>query len=695
MVKPPLAARRPFQHQAHGQRRDDPWHWLRDDRRSDEAVLNYLTLENRYTQDVLAPLASLRRTLEKELVGRVIRDDESVPYRRGYFEYFSRVSGDLEYPVFLRRSLDRDADAQEILDCNQRAEGHPYYELGDLAVSDDHRWLAVTEDRLGRGLYALTLLDLETGREVDPQIDGIDDGVAWSSDGRFLFYVRKDPETLLPNEVWRHRLGQIGESDQLLRREDDPAFYTSISRGTSRQYLYIHHGSTLSDEVWWLDAGEPESSFQLFAPRRPGHEYGVDDRDGRFFVHSNLRHENFELFEAERGAFGEPERWRALIEADDQVLLEDFALFENRLVVAGRRDGLPALRVFPLDGDTPWAVGTDGLQADERPCYFLDDNGLDQPALRFGVTSLTRPYEIYDLDLESRRASLRKRSEVGGGYNAAGYASERRHISAGDGSRIPVSLVYRREGPALTERPLLVYGYGAYGSCIDPEFSRSRLSLLDRDVIFAIAHVRGGEDLGRHWYHAGRREHKPNTFSDFIAVLRGLPDAGIGDRSRVFAMGGSAGGLLIGAVINQAPEPLCGAIAQVPFVDVLTTMEDADIPLTSGEYDEWGDPADAADYARMAAWSPYDNVSRQAYPHLLVTAGLHDGQVQYWEPAKWVAKLRAMKVDHRLLLLHTEMSAGHGGVSGRYRQFEEQALEYAFLLGLCEQPEGWPACDEP
>ncbi|MEM6937429.1 MAG: S9 family peptidase, partial [Pseudomonadota bacterium] len=661
-AKPPLAARKPFRHPAHGGWRDDPWHWLRDDSRTDEAVLDHLSAENRYTEAALAPLAGLRRTLEQELIGRVIRDDESVPYRRGPFEYFTRVSGDLEYPVFLRRSLQPNAPEQVILDCNQRAQGHPYYELGDLACSDDHRWLAITEDRLGRGLYALTLLDLETGGEVDPKIEGIDDGVAWSADGRYLFYVKKDPETLLPNEVWRHRLGRPAATDQLCRREADPAFYTSVSRGTSREYLYIHHGSTLSDEVWWLAADEPEAAFQLFAPRRAGHEYGVDDRDGRFFVHSNLRHENFELFEAERSAFSTPEQWQPLIVAHDQVLLEDFALMESRVVVAERRDGLPALRVHPLDGESPWVVTIDGLQPAEQPCYFLDDNGLDQPELRLGVTSLTRPYEIYDLDLASRRTQRRKRTQVGGGYDPAGYASERHQIRAADGSSIPVSLVYRKAPEALAERPLLVYGYGAYGSCIDPEFSASRLSLLDRGVIFAIAHVRGGEDLGRHWYHAGRREHKTNTFSDFIDVLRGLAAAKIGDTSRVFAMGGSAGGLLVGAVLNQAPELLCGAIAQVPFVDVLTTMEDSGIPLTSGEYDEWGDPTDPVDYDRMALWSPYDNVSRQTYPHLLVTAGLHDGQVQYWEPAKWVAKLRAMKDGDRLLLLRTEMDAGHGGV---------------------------------
>ncbi len=680
----PTAAQRPHQHVAHGHSRDDPWHWLRDDSRSDPQVLALLEAENAYTQNRLLPVAELREQLKQEMIARVIRDDESVPHRMGPFDYFSRVSGDLEYAQHFRKPAQGKVPEQMILDANQRAEGQPFYELGGLSVSDDHRWLAITEDTVGRRLYDLHLIDTQTGKARALGIEGIDGEVIWSADSQFLFYVRKHPETLLPFQVWRHRLGSPPTQDTLCREESDPRYYTSIHRGTSLETIYIHHGATLSDEVWWIAADQPESDFQVFLPRSPQHEYSVDDRAGRFYVSSNHRHENFEVFEADLKTSASMENWRLVVAGDDGVLVEDIELFDGHLVVAERRQGLPALRVLPYDESPSWTVTLDGLDASEHPCYHLDDNGIDQPQLRFGVTSLTRPYEIYDLDLGTGKTVFRKRSEVGGVYQAMDYSSRRISITARDGTQVPVSLVYRSQGPELSQRPMLVYGYGAYGHCIDPEFSASRLSLLDRDMIFAIAHVRGGEDLGRSWYHAGRKAAKTNTFNDFVDATKGLLQAGYGDPAQLFAVGGSAGGLLMGAVINDAPELYRGVIAQVPFVDVLSTMADEDIPLTTGEFDEWGNPAIEQDYWQIQRWSPYDNVRATAYPHLLVTSGLHDSQVQYWEPTKWVAKLRHMKTDDNLLLLHTEMDAGHGGVSGRYRQYEERALEYAFLLMLCQ-----------
>ncbi|MFK7956599.1 MAG: S9 family peptidase [Lysobacterales bacterium] len=683
-TEPPLAAQRPHQHVAHGITRDDPWQWLRDDSRTNAEILDHLQRENAYTEHCLTPVAQLRKQLNEEMVERVIRDDESVPHRMGDYEYFSRVTGDQEYSQYLRRSLSGDHAADVILDANARAQDHAFYELGGLSVSDNHRWLAITEDTVGRRLYALNLIDLDSGESRSLGIEGISGGVVWSADSRFLFYVRKHAETLLPYQVWRHELGTDPANDVLCREETDSRYYTSVYRGTSLQTIYIHHGATLSDEVWWIRADEPESQFQVFTPRAERHEYSVDDRDGRYFVTSNRRHENFEVFEATLAQSADVEQWRTVIAGDDAVLVDDVELFAHHLVVAERRSGLPSLRVLPLDGCDHWTVRLGDLDASEHPCYFLDDNGVDQPALRFGVSSLTRPYEIHDLDLSTGNTELRKRARVGGVYQSGDYASERMCIAARDGVDVPVSLVYRRGGPPLSERPILVYGYGAYGSCVDPEFSASRLSLLDRDMIFAIAHIRGGEDLGRAWYHGGRKAAKPNTFNDFVDVTRALTKAGYGSKEQVFAVGGSAGGLLMGAIINQAPELYRGVVAQVPFVDVLTTMLDEDIPLTTGEFDEWGNPAIEQEYQQIAQWSPYDNVKAQAYPYLLVTSGLHDSQVQYWEPTKWVAKLRSVKTDNHLLLLHTEMEAGHGGVSGRYRQFEERALEYAFLLMLCD-----------
>ncbi len=679
-----MAAQRPHQHVAHGITREDPWHWLRDDSRTNAEILELLQQENAYTDYCLASVAELRHQLNREMVERVIRDDQSVPHRMGDYEYFSRVNGDQEYSQYLRRGIVGDQGAALILDANVRANDHAFYELGGLSVSDNHRWLAITEDTVGRRLYSLNLIDLDSGQSRALGIEGISGGVVWSADSRFLFYVRKHPDTLLPYQVWRHQLGTDSTQDVLCREELDSRYYTSVYRGTSLQTIYIHHGATLSDEVWWIRADQPESPFKVFAPRAERHEYSVDDRDGRYFVTSNHRHENFEVFEAPLSQSADLKQWRSVIVGDDSVLVDDLELFAHHLVVAERRGGLPSLRVLPIDGGDPWTVKLNDLDPSEHPCYFLDDNGVDQPALRFGVSSLTRPYEIYDLDLSTGGAELRKRARVGGVFRASDYASERLTFGARDGVDVPVSLVYRRDGPPLNERPILVYGYGAYGSCVDPEFSASRLSLLDRDMVFAIAHIRGGEDLGRAWYHGGRKTQKSNTFHDFVDVTHGLTQAGYGSVQKVFAMGGSAGGLLMGAVINQAPQMYRGVVAQVPFVDVLTTMLDEEIPLTTGEFDEWGNPAVESEYQQIAQWSPFDNVQAQAYPHLLVTSGLHDSQVQYWEPTKWVAKLRHLKTNNNLLLLHTEMDAGHSGVSGRYRQFEERAMEYAFLLMLCD-----------
>ncbi|MEM7705931.1 MAG: S9 family peptidase [Pseudomonadota bacterium] len=684
-LQAPAAEKRPHRLKAHGETRVDDYYWLRDDDRADTDVLAYLEAENAYTATMTAHTKLLEDVLYEEMVSRIQKDDSSVPLQFGEYWYYRRYTEDQEYPVYARRSGSEDGPEQVILDVNELAEGYDYFNVGGWEVSDDQRILAWAEDSVSRRQYTIRFKNLESGEVYVDRLENASPSFAWAADGKTLFYIRKHPQTLLGYQVFRHVLGTDTADDVLVYEEKDTSFYLSLERGKSRDWIYLNLGSTTSDEVRMLRADQPLGEFEPFLPRSADHEYSVDDTGNRFFVRTNWNAENFRLMETDLAQRSNRDAWREVVPHRDDVLLHGFELFQDFVVVNERSEGLRKLRVLPQNSDTPEFF----IDSDE-PAYTMyigASKELDSHILRYTYTSLTTPTSVFDYDMRSGERSLRKREPILGDFDPENYQSERFMIEARDGTAVPVSLVYRKPFELYADRPLMVYGYGSYGSSRDPSFSISTLALLDRGYVYAIAHIRGGQELGRQWYEQGKMLNKINTFTDFIDVTRALVGKGYGDADRVFAMGGSAGGLLMGAVINMAPELYRGVVAAVPFVDVVTTMADDTIPLTSNEYDEWGNPASKAHYDYMLSYSPYDQVKAQNYPNLLVTTGLYDSQVQYWEPAKWVAKLRANKTDDNLLLLKTDMEVGHGGSSGRFQRYRDRAEMWAFVLDLAGIPE--------
>lgn len=678
MTQPPQATRQPHLLKNHGDERIDNYYWLRDDKRQDPAVLDYLKAENRYTEAMLAPSKALRDQLYAEMVARIPQQDESVPYVKNGYRYQTRFEPGKEYAIYSRQPVDGKGKPQLLLDGNQRAEGHDYYATGALEVSRDNRLLAVSEDVVSRRQYDVRFLDIESGQWLPDRIENTSGNIVWAADSKTLFYVRKHPQTLLPYQVYRHVLGTDPAKDQLVYEEQDDTFYVSLYATTSEAFIVISLSSTTTGEALLIDANHPEQSPKVFLPRRVNHEYGIDHYRGYFYVRSNKDGKNFGLYETREGVEA---RWKSVVAPRPDTLLESYVLLRDWLVVEEREGGLTRLRQIR------WQDGEQKEIAFDDPTYvtWLGYNPEpDTDRLRYGYSSLTTPSSTYEVNLDSGQRTLLKQQPVAG-FKSEDYASARLWVTARDGVKVPVSLVWRKDKFKQDGRnPLLVYGYGSYGASMDPDFGSARLSLLDRGFVYAIAHIRGGEELGRDWYEQGKLLHKQNSFNDFIDVTRALTAQRYGAPDQVYAMGGSAGGLLMGAVINQAPDLYRGVVAQVPFVDVVTTMLDESIPLTTGEYDEWGNPNEKAYYDYMKSYSPYDQVKAQAYPNLLVTTGLHDSQVQYWEPAKWVAKLRELKTDHNLLLLHTDMESGHGGKSGRFKAYEDIALEFAFLLQLAQ-----------
>ena len=675
-MNPPIAARRPHRLERHGDVRVDEYYWLRE--RDDPEVRAHLEAENAYLEHRLQHVRELRDRLFEEIKGRIKQTDVSAPYRDGTHRYYWRYEDGRQYRIYCRTPLDADAE-QVVLDVNLLAEGHEFCDAAILAVSPDERLLAYAVDTVGRRRYAIRFRDLATGADLPDVIPDVVCDAVWANDNRTLFYTRQDPTTLRPFQVLRHSLGRDVSTDELVYEEGDETFSCGVGKSRSKHYILIGSHHTLTSEFHYADADRPDGGFTVFLPRQRGHEYQIDHYRGRFYIRSNAAARNFRLLETpdERPAQA---HWRELVPHRDDVLLETFELFRDHLVLQERRDGLVRLRVRPWDG------GGDHDVAFAEPAYdaFIDAHNHvdDTHVLRFGYSSLSTPASTFDYDMRTHERTLVKRDEVLGGYDPARYRTERLHAVAADGARVPISLVARRDTPRDGTSPLLLYGYGAYGISMDAGFRSPRLSLLDRGFVYAIAHVRGGEELGRHWYDDGKLLNKKNTFTDFIACAERLAELRYTCPERLFAMGGSAGGLLLGAVLNLRPDLFHGVVAQVPFVDVVTTMLDESIPLTTGEYDEWGDPGVERYYEYIKSYSPYDNVSARRYPHLLVMAGLHDSQVQYWEPAKWVARLRARKTDDTLLLLKTNLDAGHGGASGRHERYRETALQYAFLLGL-------------
>ncbi|MEJ2546578.1 MAG: S9 family peptidase [Gemmatimonadota bacterium] len=680
--EPPRPEAKPVQFENHGVTRIDEYYWMRD--RENPDVIAHLEAENEWTRKALTGTEELQERLFEEITGRIPPNDDSAPVSLGEWWYQVRYEEGQEYPVHVRMRGSPKAPAEILLDGNLRARGHDYYSasVGPRGVTDDGRYLAVAEDTIGRRMYTIRFRDLESGAWLEEEIRSATPNHIWAADSRTLFYTKQDPETLRWDRVYRHRLGSDPSEDVLVFEETDDTYSCWVGRSKSGRYLWIGSSQTLATEVRYLDAADPEGEFEVILPRERDHEYSVEHDGTHWLLRTNLGARNFRLVRAPISD-PSPENWREVVPGREEVLLEGFELFESAIAVQERRDGLVKLRILDPSGELNHEIAPD----DETYVTWIGTNlTLDTPVLRYGYSSLTTPTSQYDYDWTTRERTLVKQAEVIGGYDPARYASRRVWAPARDGERIPVSLVYNRElGEDLSERPLLLYGYGSYGASMDPWFDATRLSLLDRGFVYAIAHIRGGEELGRRWYEDGKLLRKKNTFNDFIDSAEHLVAEGFAAPDRLFAMGGSAGGLLVGTVLNQRPDLWRGAIAAVPFVDVVTTMLDPSIPLTTSEYDEWGNPEDPEYFAYMLSYSPYDNVRETEYPALLVTTGLHDSQVQYWEPAKWVARLRDRGTGDQPILLHVNMDAGHGGQSGRFRRHRERSLMYAFLLSLAAE----------
>ncbi len=662
----------------HGDRAD-PYYWLRDDERRDPAVLAHLGAENAYHAQFRARSQALEDKIYGEIVARLKQDDSTVPYRKNGYWYYIRFEAGKEHPIFARRKASLDAPEQVILDANELAAGHDYYQIGEADISPDSRWLAFCEDTVGRRQYSLRFKDLDTGEMLPDAIAGVEADIVWANDNETLLYIEKDPETLLGLRVKKHVRGTQPHRDELVFEQTDTTLYTGLTKSKSERFIFIHMDGTLTSEWRYAEAGDPNLSFRVFFPRQRDHEYEVEHLGDRFIIRTNWQACNFRIMEVPIGNEGAREQWRDMIAHRDDTFIEEFEVFTNFLVSSVRSGGLRKLAIQPL---TPAGAAQFFIASDE-PTYTTSISAnpeLDSEIVRYTYSSLAIPTTVYDYNMRSAEQVLLKRDPVQGGFDPANYQTEFLFVPARDGSQIPVSMIYRKGFARDGAAPLLQYAYGAYGLSMDPAFSSARFSLIDRGFVYAIAHIRGGQEMGRAWYDQGRRLHKKNSFTDFIDVTHFLVAQRYAAKDKVFAMGGSAGGLLMGAIANMNPADYRGIVAQVPFVDTVTTMLDDSIPLTTNEYDEWGDPSDKTSYDYMLSYSPYDNVRAQAYPAMLVTTGLWDSQVQYYEPAKWVAKLRARKTDRNVLLFHIDMDAGHGGKSGRFQRYRETAMEFAFIL---------------
>jgi len=671
----PVVEKKPHELEAHGDVRIDDYYWLRE--RTNPEVLAYLEAENTYTAAMMGPTEELQSELFEELKNRIPPDDSTVPALLDGYYYYERYEKDLEYPIHCRREGSLEAPEEIILDANRVAEGHDFCSVRGLAVSNDTNLLAWAVDTVGRRKYTIRLTDLSTGEAMTDVIPEVTGNLVWANDNRTLFYAKQDPETLRSYRIYRHILGTDTSEDVLVYEETDPTFSVYAWKTRSEKYIMIQSEQTLASEFRFLDAADPTGELRMIAPRERDVEYNVSHVGDRFIIKTNLGAENFRLMETPVANPGR-KNWLELIPGRDDVFLQGVEVFSDFMVVTERRDGLHHLRIIPFDGGEEFEV-----QFDE-PAYvtWVDENHeFETSVLRYGHASLNTPETIYDLDLATQERTLMKQEQIRGGFDAANYSVERLMAPARDGVEVPISLVYRTGIERDGSNPTLLYAYGSYGSSMEAWFRPQVVSLLDRGFVYAIAHVRGGQELGRWWYEDGKLLKKKNTFTDFIDCGSFLVEEGYTAPDRLFAMGGSAGGLLMGAVSNMAPELFAGIIANVPWVDVVTTMLDNEIPLTTAEFDEWGDPRQREYYDYMLSYSPYDHVEAKGYPAMLVTTALEDSQVQYFEPAKWVAKLRAMKTDDNPLLLKIEMAAaGHGGVSGRFKKYHKTALEYAFML---------------
>jgi oligopeptidase B len=677
-IQPPVAKIVPHTLEKHGQVRTDNYYWLND--REDQEVIDYLNQENEYYQKMTAHTKELQENLFAEMKSRIKEDDSSVPYfYNGYF-YITRFEKGKDYPIYSRKKGSLDAKEEIMFDCNEMAKGHSYFNLSGINVSEDNKYAAFGLDLVSRRQYTIQIKNLETGEILPVKIENTTGGSTWASDNKTLFYTRKDAQTLRSDKVYRHTLGTDIAKDALVFHEKDDTFYTFVYKEKSKKYLVIGSTSTLTSEYQILESNNPNGNFRLFQKRVRGLEYSISHYGDSFYVVTNKdKATNFKLMKTPESKTS-MDNWSELIPHRKDVLLEGIEIFKDYLVVEERSNGLNKIQIRPWNAGESYYLP---FESETYTAYTTTNVDFDTEILRFGYQSLTTPSSVMDFNMRTKEKKVLKEQEVlGGKFDKNNYVEERIWATAEDGTKLPISMVYRKGMKKDGKNPFLLYAYGSYGSTIDPTFSSTRLSLLDRGFIFAIAHVRGGEYLGREWYENGKLLKKKNTFTDFIDCSKYVIAQKYTSAKHLYAEGGSAGGLLMGAIVNMAPELYNGVIAQVPFVDVVTTMLDDTIPLTTGEYDEWGNPNDKEYYDYMLSYSPYDQVKAQDYPNMYVSTGLHDSQVQYWEPAKWVAKLRAVKTDKNVLYLDTNMEAGHGGASGRFEALKELAKEFAFLLDL-------------
>ncbi len=678
---PPVAEKKDKEVGMHGDKRNDEYYWMNDYFKKgpdSTKVVQYLEAENAYLDSMTSGLKGFEDKLFSELKGRIKEKDESVPVLNNGYYYYSRFVEGKDYSVYCRKKGSLDAPEEVLLDVNRMAEGHSYYSVAGYDVSPDNKIIAYGVDTVSRRQYVIHFKNLETGTEYADLITNTDGGVEWANDNKTVFYTQNNPTTLLSEKIKRHTLGTAASSDAVVYQEKDNSNYIGILKTKSEKYIMIYSGGTLSSEMWYLDADKPMDAFKSIQPRMKNVLYNVDHWNDKFLIVTNKDAINFKLVETPVSQTG-VENWKDLIPHNPNVLLEGLEVFKDFMVVTERKEGLLQLRI------KNWKTGQEHYLDFGEPAYtaYVGANyDYSSTTLRYNYTSLTTPNSVFDYDMNSKVKKLMKQTEVLGGFKKEDYVTERIFATSRDGKKIPISIVYKKGFEKNGKAPLLEYAYGSYGYSTDAAFNRNALSLLDRGFAYAIAHIRGGQEMGRTWYEDGKMQKKQNSFNDFIDCAEFLISEKWTSKDHLYANGGSAGGLLMGAIVTQRPDLWHGVIADVPFVDVVTTMLDESIPLTSNEWDEWGNPKNKEDYFYMKSYSPYDNVGPINYPNMLVTTGLHDSQVQYFEPAKWVARMRAKKTGNNLLLFKTNMNAGHGGASGRFQPLKETALKYAFILAL-------------
>jgi oligopeptidase B len=678
IIQPPIARKIPKKMEKFNDCRIDNYFWL--NQRENPEVIDYLNQENDYYTKMTAHTQVFQKELFEEMKSRIKEEDESVPYLYNGYYYFTRFEKGKDYPIYSRKKESLSANEEIMFDCNELAKEHSYFQLGGLSISPNNKYATFAVDTIGRRIYILKIKNLETNEILTDVIQNCSGESTWANDNKTFFYTHQDKVTLRTNKIFKHKLGSDATSDVLVYEEKDETFHVDVSKEKSKKYIVISSSSTLTTESRILLADNPDGEFTIFQKRKRGLEYDIAHYEDNFYIVTNKdKAFNFKLMKTPENATSK-ENWTDLIAHRDNVLLEDIEIFKDFLVVEERSNGLNKIRIMPWNGEKEYYLP---FESETYTAYTTSNVDFDTDILRYSYQSMKTPSSLIDFNMKTKTQEIKKEQQVlGGKFDKNNYTEERVWATAQDGTKVPISMVYKKGLNKDGTNPLLLYAYGSYGHSMDANFSSTRLSLLDRGFIFAIAHIRGGEDLGRQWYEDGKLLKKKNTFTDFIECSKFVIDQKYTSSSHLYAEGGSAGGLLMGVVANLAPELYNGIIAQVPFVDVMTTMLDETIPLTTGEYDEWGNPNKKKYYNYMRSYSPYDNIKEQSYPNMYVSTGLHDSQVQYWEPAKWVAKVRSLKKNDTVLFLDTNMDAGHGGASGRFEAIKELAKEYSFLLDL-------------